>query len=121
MNEELAKRWNCRLTTVGRRSGSPRTATIWFVPEGNRVFLTGGPERPHWWRNLMACGDVTLEIGGRRLRGRGRVVEDPDEADAIRRRFLRRYWLARISRLFGGYTRSVAAVVEILGPADTPG
>lgn len=115
----LARRWNCRLTTVGRRSGKPRAATIWFVLEGKTVFLTGGREVPHWWRNVRASGEVTLELGGQRFRGRAKVVEEPLEAAAIRERFVQKYWLARIARWFGGYTRSVAARVE-LAPADGP-
>jgi hypothetical protein len=41
------------------------------------------------------------------------VVDDPDEGTAIRDRFVRKYLLARLSRWFGGYTRSVPVVVEL--------
>jgi deazaflavin-dependent oxidoreductase (nitroreductase family) len=113
----LARHWNCRLTTVGRSSGQPRTVTIWFALGADCIYLTGGPEGPNWSRNARAHPDVELQIGGTRLRGRARVVDDESEAAAIRRRFTERYLLARLSRLFGGYTRSVAVVVERLAPA----
>ena len=109
----LDRHWNCRLTTKGRRSGEPRTVTIWFVAEPGRVLLTGGAEGPQWSRNLRADPAVGLEIGHETLRGRARVVEDPDEADAVRDRFVRKYLRARLSRWFGGYTRSVPVVVEL--------
>jgi hypothetical protein len=41
------------------------------------------------------------------------VVDDPAAAGAIRDRFVRKYLLARLSRLFGGYTRSVAVEVAL--------
>jgi deazaflavin-dependent oxidoreductase (nitroreductase family) len=108
--------WNCRLTTTGRKSGQLRTVTLWFVPEdGRRVYLAGGPDSPQWVRNLRVRPEVELEIAGTRRRGRARVVEAEAEAAAIRDRFAARYVLARLSRLFGGYTRSVAVEVELGG------
>jgi deazaflavin-dependent oxidoreductase (nitroreductase family) len=113
----LARHWNCTLTVTGRRSGQPRSVTIWFAPGRDCIYLTGGPEGPQWYRNARANPDVALQIGATRLRGRARVVDDAAEAAAIRRRFTDRYLLARVSRLFGGYTRSVAVAVEQLAPA----
>ncbi|HTY18602.1 MAG TPA: nitroreductase family deazaflavin-dependent oxidoreductase [Myxococcota bacterium] len=112
----LGRHWNCRLTTVGRRSGEPRTVTIWFAPGPDCIYLTGGPEGPQWSRNARAQPEVQLQIGSTRLRGRARVVDDESEAAAIRRRFTERYLLARLSRWFGGYSRSVAVVVDRLAP-----
>ena len=112
----LARHWNCRLTTFGRKSGQPRSVTIWFAPGPDCIYLTGGPEGPQWSRNARAHPEVRLQIGSTRLRGRARVVDDESEAAAIRRRFTERYLLARLSRLFGGYTRSVAVVVDQLAP-----
>lgn len=109
----LDRHWNCRLTTKGRRTGQPRSVTIWFVAEPGRVLLTGGETGPQWSRNLRANPAVELRIGRERLRGRARVVDDPGEGAAIRNRFVSKYLLARISRWFGGYTRSVPVVVEL--------
>jgi deazaflavin-dependent oxidoreductase (nitroreductase family) len=111
--ERLDRHWNCRLTTKGRRSGEPRTVTIWFVAEPGRILLTGGAEGPQWTRNLRADPQAEVEIGGENLRGQARVVDDPGEGAAIRDRFVRKYLLARLSRWFGGYTRSVPVVVEL--------
>ena len=120
----LEKHWNCRLTVPGRKSGQPRTVTIWYAlePKTGRVLLTGGAERPQWCRNVQANqaagGAVSLQIGSTRLRGRARVVEDPSESETIRQRFVRRYVGARIARALGrGYVDSVAVVVDDLHPA----
>jgi deazaflavin-dependent oxidoreductase (nitroreductase family) len=116
----LQRHWNCRLTVRGRRTGRPRSVTIWFAldPEQQRVYLTGSSEPPQWYRNLRAEPDVEVQIGATRLRGRARAVDDPGVAAAIRERFVRRYWLARLARALGrGYVDSVAAVVEDLRPA----
>ncbi|MCA9511962.1 MAG: nitroreductase family deazaflavin-dependent oxidoreductase [Myxococcota bacterium] len=113
VRRRLERAWNCGLTTVGRRSGAPRRVTIWFALDGDDVVLTGGPEGPHWVRNLAARSDAVLEIAGVRLVGRARVVDDAAEQEAIRDRFVRRYLGARLSKLFGGYTRSTCVRVAI--------
>ncbi len=112
----LNRHWNCRISVRGRRSGAPRSTTVWFVAEPDRILLTGGKEDPQWCRNLRANGEITVQIGDERFEGRGRIVDDPDAAGRIRDRFVRKYWLARVSRLFGGYTRSVAVEVKVAGP-----
>jgi deazaflavin-dependent oxidoreductase (nitroreductase family) len=105
--------WNCRLITVGRKSGEPRRVTIWFALDGDEVVLAGGPDGPHWYRNLKACEDVELQIGRYRLHGRARAIEDEADAESVRKCFVRRYLAARLSRPFGGYTRSVTVRVAI--------
>jgi hypothetical protein len=89
--------------------------TIWFAFDGDDVVLAGGPEGPHWVRNVRACEDVTLVIAGLRLRGRGVVVDEEAGAEAIRLCFVERYFAVRLSRPFGGYTRSTAVRVVIDG------
>ena len=109
----LGHRWNCQLVTRGRSSGQPRRVTIWFAVDGDEIVLAGGPEGPHWYRNLRRCADVELSVGRLRLRGRARAVEDEEAAKQIRQCFVQRYLAVRLSRLFGGYTRSVVARVAI--------
>ena len=113
----LERHWNCRLTARGRTSGEPRTVTIWYAVGDGKLFLTGGPERPQWVRNAAANPDVVVQIGRQRLRGRARVIDEGREAQAIRARFTDRYVMARVSKLFGGYTKSVAVAIEDVAPA----
>lgn len=110
---DVESSWNCRLTTVGRKSLQPRSVTIWFAPAKGRIYLTGSKSDPQWCRNIRANGEVHIEVGGLRLQGRARVVEDAEEGRAIRQRFVERYLLARLSRPFGGYTDSIPVVVEL--------
>lgn len=113
----LDRHWNCRLSVRGRKSGKERSVTIWFALGDGKLFLTGDAKGPQWLRNAKANPDVVLQIGSTRLRGRARVVEDPAEAEAARQRFVRRYLMARLSRLVGtGYTDSTAVVIDQLEP-----
>lgn len=75
----------CYLTTTGRRTGRPHRIEIWFEAGDDVVYmLAGDAQRSDWVRNILANPDVTLEVAGRTLATRARVVDDPDE-DAVAR------------------------------------
>ena len=55
------------LTTVGARSGQPRTSPVGYARDGGRILVFGSnagqPNHPHWYRNLLANPQVTVELG----------------------------------------------------------
>ena len=81
------------LTTVGRRSGEPRTVELWFGLEGETVhFLSGGGDSAHWVRNALAHREVRLRLGGTTYLGRTRVPEpDSDEEQRARQTLAAKY------------------------------
>jgi deazaflavin-dependent oxidoreductase (nitroreductase family) len=56
------------LTTIGRRSGEPRTTPMMFIPDGDRLLViasnAGAPKDPDWYRNLVEHPAVTVEVTG---------------------------------------------------------
>jgi deazaflavin-dependent oxidoreductase (nitroreductase family) len=82
LTDDEVARSVCRLETVGRRTGLAREIEIWFAAHGDRVFmLAGGGDGAHWVRNVRANPAVRIRIGARRLAGRARVVDSPDDPD----------------------------------------
>jgi deazaflavin-dependent oxidoreductase (nitroreductase family) len=75
----------CYLTTTGRVSGGPREIEIWFALRDHTLYLlSGGGYRSDWVRNLSQDPAVTVRVGETTLRGRARIVDDPDEEAAAR-------------------------------------
>lgn len=72
----------CYLTTVGRRTGEPRTVPLLYVADGERVVLFasnwGRPRHPAWALNLEAAplAEVTIEGVPRELRARRATAEE---------------------------------------------
>jgi deazaflavin-dependent oxidoreductase (nitroreductase family) len=72
-----------KLTTVGRRTGQPRTIMATAPLQMGESFVLvasfGGDERePQWCQNIRANGDVEVTIDGRTRQMRGHVA-DPEE------------------------------------------
>jgi deazaflavin-dependent oxidoreductase (nitroreductase family) len=112
--------WSVELTTIGRKSGLRRSVTIWFVRDGDRVWLQAGQGgSTDWYRNLLATPRVELDFGSERRRGEAFPVADPAEVARIHARFVDKYWMTRIFKLFGrefGTGRVVR--VELFPPGD---
>ncbi len=56
------------LTTIGAKSGQPRTTPMMYIPDGNRLIVlasnAGAPNHPDWYHNLVAHPQVTVEAKG---------------------------------------------------------
>lgn len=58
----LARDLTIDITTVGRRSGRPRTVEIWFLAVDDRIFITGTPGPRDWYANLLADDSLTFHL-----------------------------------------------------------
>jgi deazaflavin-dependent oxidoreductase (nitroreductase family) len=65
------------LTTIGRKTGKPRTIEIWFVIYQRRLYLLAEHGlKAQWVRNIQANSKVTMQIESHRFRARGRILDD---------------------------------------------
>ena len=75
----------CYLTSRGRVTGNDHEIEIWYVREGDTIYLLAGAGgRSDWVRNLQADRRVTLRVGDVTSIAHSRVVTDPDEATRAR-------------------------------------
>jgi deazaflavin-dependent oxidoreductase (nitroreductase family) len=108
--ERIAGRSTCRLTHRGRKSGKTYQVTIWFVVEGERLYLATANAERQWVRNVRHDPRIAIEAGGDRLEGT--IAELTDAADA-----------RRVMDMVGGkywYLRPTISVARVLGFDPTP-
>ena len=72
------------LTTVGRRSGEPRTMPLIHRTDGDRFVVVaskgGWKDNPLWYENLRADPDVTIEVKGETIPVRASTAEGEERA-----------------------------------------
>ncbi|MGH2757655.1 MAG: nitroreductase family deazaflavin-dependent oxidoreductase [Actinomycetota bacterium] len=76
------------LTTVGRKSGLPRSNPVLLVVENDRRWLVAPYGVVAWVKNARAAGRVTLSRGRRRMEYRTRQIED-EEAGRILKKYVK--------------------------------
>ncbi|MEO8744991.1 MAG: nitroreductase/quinone reductase family protein [Candidatus Dormiibacterota bacterium] len=79
---DMAGRKVLLLTTIGARSGLPRTAVLGYGRSGENLVIiasnNGAPRDPLWYRNLVAHPTATVELGPDRFGVRARTA-GPEE------------------------------------------
>lgn len=102
------------LTTIGKKSGQPRTRPLYHMRDGASYLVFGSAggsgKHPAWYANLSANPKVTVEDHGRTIAGTASTVQDPERAHI---------WQKLIAQApnFGSYekrTNRVIPVVRIL-------
>ena len=101
-----------RLTTIGRKSGAPRTVIIGYIEDGDNLVtmaMNGWDEgHPAWWLNLETNPDATVRLAHSEPR--------PVRARAARGEERDRLWnrWAEIDTGLDAYASSRAAITPIV-------
>lgn len=74
-----------RLTVVGRKSGEPRSLMLMLVRRGDDLLVCGSqagtPDAPNWWKNLVAAGHATAQVGDDTYDVDAREITEPAERE----------------------------------------
>jgi deazaflavin-dependent oxidoreductase (nitroreductase family) len=77
------------LTTTGAKTGKERVIPLVHTRDGDRVVVIapkgGAPAHPHWYLNLLAHPEVTVELPGETFRARATALTDGPEHDRLYR------------------------------------
>lgn len=71
------------LTTVGRRSGAPRSVQLAYIEKAGDFLVVasamGQAKHPAWRHNLEANPEVEIQIRGERFEARARVISESEK------------------------------------------
>lgn len=114
------------LTTVGRRSGRPRSVALFAVPmaepAGSWAIIGsrgGSGEIPAWYRNLVERPRVAVQVRRDRFEARAREVFDL-EYEAIFERAAAAYAGYRLYREEAGHHIPIVVLERMEGPRRPP-
>ena len=65
----VAEKQTTRLTHYGRKTGKPHEVTIWFVLDGDRLYIGTANANRHWVRNVQKTPKIKLSMGGESFSG----------------------------------------------------
>ena len=106
------------LIAPGRRSGQPRSATIWFVVVDGRFYVGSLRDDRDWIRNAMKAKRIELVVGETRLQGSFCPVDQLAEIGAVQDALRSKYLGARIAGWFGKKQKFIFRVDDLeLTPA----
>ena len=122
MNQELANRLKkisggqtLVLTHQGRKTGKQYDVVIWFMVEGDRMFLVTANVNRQWVRNVIANPRVKLKASGENFSGSLRRITDGAEREHAATLMQTKYWYVLPVLLAGRFLQSIGIVKDNTG------
>ncbi len=91
----MADNRTLRLVHYGRKSAKPYEVTIWFMVEGETVYLVTANVDRQWVRNVAKRPEVSIRVGGETLTGMVEPITDTEGRAHVMELVGRKYWYAR--------------------------
>ena len=91
----VAAKHTLLLTHYGRKSGKPYDVTIWFVVDGEKVYIGTANVSRQWVRNVQKTPQVKLSIRAEMFDGTARFLADHAEHERAMAAIRRKYWMYR--------------------------
>ena len=92
---QVAGKQTTRLTHYGRKTGKPHEVTIWFVLDGDRLYIGTANVNRQWVQNVQKTPHVKLSIAGENVKGKARFLTDRAEHERAMAAIRRKYWMFR--------------------------
>jgi deazaflavin-dependent oxidoreductase (nitroreductase family) len=103
LTQALKKRRQIAITVIGRRTGRAIKMPVWFVCEGNVLWLLPVyGSRTQWFRNLEKNRAITIEAGSEQRQLRARLLKNAPAVPKVIRQFREKYTAEEIKRWYTG-------------------
>jgi deazaflavin-dependent oxidoreductase (nitroreductase family) len=91
----VAGKQTTRLTHYGRKTGKPHEVTIWFVLDGDKLYIGTANVNRQWVRNVQKTPKIKLSMGDESFSGTARFLTDRAEHERVMTAIRRKYWMFR--------------------------
>ena len=112
---QVAGKQMTRLTHYGRKTGKPHEVTIWFVMDGDRLYIGTAKVNRQWVQNVQKTPRVKLSIAGEKVEGTARFLTDRAEHERAMAAIRRKYWMFRPIIELGRFLAAIGVMRDKTG------
>lgn len=99
------------LHTIGAKSGLERVNPLICGEDNNRLVIVaskgGAPSHPHWYYNLVANPEVSVEYGAEQFRAQATVTEEPERTELYQK-------MAAVFPGFADYEKKTTRIIPVI-------
>jgi deazaflavin-dependent oxidoreductase (nitroreductase family) len=98
------------ITVTGRKSGRSISTPVWFVHEGQKVYLVPvkGTDSS-WYKNVLAESTMQVSTGGRKVTVKANPISDPRKVAEVVEKLRSKYGAGEVKK----YYSKLDAALEI--------
>jgi hypothetical protein len=92
LHERLNRAYEITLSVKGRKSGKDIPRPVWFVHEGNILYLlpVQGSDT-NWYKNMLADPTLKISVNNKKMAVKSTVVTERNRVDDIVKKFKSKY------------------------------
>jgi len=111
LKERLARYRQIKISVIGRKSGRTISIPVWFVLEGEKLYLlpVQGSDT-QWYKNVLRNPEIRIEARGVEARFRASPVTDAKAVKSVVEKFRDKYGAKDVKKYYSKF--DVAVVVE---------
>ena len=110
LKKELARNEEIELTVIGRKTGRKSSRPVWFVVEGDRLYLlpvTGSDSE--WFKNVLKNPRITISVRGQEGEFTAEAVRDPQIVASVVDKFKKKYGASDVKKYYSKFDVAVIA------------
>jgi len=113
LKERLARDREIKLSVTGRSSGRTISRQVWFVLDGNKVYLL--PVRgsdTQWYKNVLEDPSIRITAGGTNGELRAVPITDPKQIASVVDMFRNKYGAGEVKKYYSKFDAAVVALIR---------
>jgi deazaflavin-dependent oxidoreductase (nitroreductase family) len=101
------------VTVIGRKSNRPISLPVWFVHEGDVLYLlpVKGSDSS-WYKNILRSPSMTLAAKATVISLNVRPITEPDKVSAIVEKFRAKYGAADVQKYYSKFDVAIAVGLD---------
>jgi hypothetical protein len=110
--QRLNRAYEITLTVKGRNSGRDIPRPVWFVHEGDIVYLlpVQGSDT-NWYKNLLVDPALKISVNGVEIPAEGKVITDSNRVDDIVGKFKSKYGQRDVKKYYTKFDVAVEVLI----------
>jgi deazaflavin-dependent oxidoreductase (nitroreductase family) len=112
LKERLSRYRQIKISVVGRKSGRTISIPVWFVVEGEKLYLlpVQGSDT-HWYKNVLQNPSIGIDARGVEAELRAKPINKSDSVKSVIEKFREKYGAGDVKKYYSKF--DVAVVVQL--------
>ncbi len=110
LKERLARYRQIKLSVIGRKTGQTISIPVWFVLEGDKLYLL--PVRgsdTQWYRNVLKNPSIRIDARGAEAEFRAAPIKDAKSVKSVVEKFREKYGASDVKKYYAKFDVAVLA------------
>jgi len=113
LKDRLSSSHEINITVTGRKSGRPISIPIWFVSEGDKLYLLPVQgSGTQWYKNALKNPSIRIDAGGEKAELKVTPITDPKQVASVAEKFRSKYGASDVKKYYSKFDVAVLADMQ---------